>query len=519
MKVKLTNCGRFIQIVDSTEMEHKQMHSSFKKRIDSWKWHPLVKRGIWDGYIAFIDKYNRIPIGLWFKLVNICEKYKIELDFEGAETLVDKDFSYEEFEEWVWELFKGTRHGKGGSRELRDYQIKAAADTVKYYKSRSELATSAGKTIIMFIVFIYLLDKGLIDKKLVVVPNTSLVIQTAEGFEEYAEGTRYENKFKIQMMGGGKSKEKKNVDIIIGTFQTLTNLPEEFYSDINCVCVDECHTTKSKSVKDIIIKAYDAKYRYGLSGTMGKLDNADDFTFDAYLGPIINKVSAEYLIKNNFATPILVKSIFLDYMPEETKQQLYEIRTKKHSNKSLDGSKLLNLERKLVVENEVRFNYVTDLIGKTTKNTLVLFLDIKYGYGKKVYNKLREDDNGKTVFYIDGGTSSSTREEYKSAMENGSNKILIASFGTFATGISLHNLHHIFFLESYKSDRLIRQSLGRGMRLMEGKEKVFIWDFVDNFQYGQDNRYKNNYLYRHGEERIKTYREQGFPYKRFRVKL
>ena len=77
----------------------------------------------------------------------------------------------------------------------------------------------------------------------------------------------------------------------------------------------------------------------------------------------------------------------------------------------------------------------------------------------------------------------------------------------------------VFFLESYKSDRLIRQSLGRGMRLMEGKEKVFIWDFVDNFQYGQDNRYKNNYLYRHGEERIKTYREQGFPYKRFRVKL
>ena len=123
------------------------------------------------------------------------------------------------------------------------------------------------------------------------------------------------------------------------------------------------------------------------------------------------------------------------------------------------------------------------------------------------------------VFYVDGGTPSDIREDYKKEMETGENKILIASFGTFATGISINNLHHIFFVESYKSDRLVRQSLGRGMRLLEGKDKVYIWDFVDDFRYGNDNRTKNNYLFRHGNERIKTYSQQGFPYKKYKVKL
>lgn len=284
----------------------------------------------------------------------------------------------------------------------------------------------------------------------------------------------------------------------------------------NNICVSNCHHTQAKSIKDIIVKAYDSKYRYGLSGTMKSDDSAESFTLDAYLGPIVNKISAKFLIANEFATPIIVKSIVLDYLPEESKSKLHDLRMRK--GKDMDGSKLLDLERKLVIENNVRFKYIADIISKSTKNSLVLFLDVKYGYGRKYYDYLRESTN-KTIFYVDGGTPSDIREDYKKEMETGENKILIASFGTFATGISINNLHHIFFVESYKSDRLVRQSLGRGMRLLEGKDKVYIWDFVDDFRYGNDNRTKNNYLFRHGNERIKTYSQQGFPYKKYKVKL
>jgi len=517
MKARVTDDGRFIQIVEASEIEFEQMQHSFKKRIGHWRFHPLVKKKIWDGYIKFIDKYNRIPLGLWDRLNTETKKYNFNLEFEGVDQLINYDFDQTEFETWVWAFFKNTRYGQGGDRELRDYQVQASADTIKYYKSRSELATSAGKTIITFIVFAYLLHKGWAKKHLVIVPNISLVIQTSEGFEEYAEKTPLDGKIQIQMMGGGKSKAKKDVDVVIGTYQTLRNLPESFFDDIECVCVDEAHHTQAKSIKDIIVKAYDSKYRYGLSGTMDSGDSADAMTLDAYLGPIINKVSAKFLISNEFATPIYVKSVQLDYMDEEGKEKLHSLRQRKGTE--IDGAKLLDIERKLVIENRARFKYICDLIGKTTKNALVLFLDVKYGYGKRINQYIRENFDDKVSYYVDGSTASDAREEYKAGMEDGDNRVLIASFGTFSTGISINNIHHIFFVESYKSDRLVRQSIGRGMRLKDGKDKVYLWDFVDDFRYGTDNRYKNNYLFRHGKARIKTYNEQGFPNKTYRVKL
>lgn len=239
MKASVTKCSRFIQITEASEQEYKQIQYSFKRRIANWRWNPLVKKGIWDGYIKFIDKFNRIPIGLWGKLNSITEKHNIKLEFTGIENIINQEFSPEHFEEWVWDFYQNTMYGKGKEREMRPYQIKSCIDTIKYYKSRSELATSAGKTIIMFTIFAYLYEMGFAKKHLIIVPNTSLIIQTYEGFLEYAEGTRLED-VKIQMIGGGRSKEKKDVDIVIGTYQTLKNLDKEFYDDITCVAVDEC---------------------------------------------------------------------------------------------------------------------------------------------------------------------------------------------------------------------------------------------------------------------------------------
>ena len=100
-------------------------------------------------------------------------------------------------------------------------------------------------------------------------------------------------------------------------------------------------------------------------------------------------------------------------------------------------------------------------------------------------------------------------------MSSGENKVLVATFGTFSTGISINNLHNIFLVESYKSEILIKQSLGRGMRKMEGKDKVNVIDFVDDFS---TPRYKN-YLIKHGEARIQIYRNEKFKYQIFKIKL
>jgi len=505
IKAVVTPDNRFIQIVEASESGYEQLRHSFKRRISNWRFHPLVKKKVWDGYISFIDKYNRIPVGLWNELNQICSKYDFKLELSDFHNVIDESFDEEDFRKWVADFFSS--HPK---ITPRDYQVDACIPILKYRRSISEIATSAGKTLIIFMIFGYLKERKGVQKFLMVVPNTNLIIQTLEDFEEYNN-----NKidFTKQTIHGGSDKEKRDVDFIIGTYQSLVKKELDFFDNVNVVCVDEAHHTQAKSIKDILVKCYKTNYSFGLSGTMLQDGTTEALTIQAYLGPLVNNISASFLTANNYATPIFIKIVMMDYLEAEAREKLEDLRSRKSE---IDGSKLLDLEKRLVVENRARFLFVSDFICKTTKNSLVLFHNVKDGYGKRIYDYIREKTTDKVVFYVDGGTSIDLRDQYINQMEEDDNKILIASFGTFSTGISINNIHNVFFVESYKSEKIVRQSIGRGMRLCEGKDRVTIVDFVDDFTHTKKNK---NYLLKHGEERVKIYEQQGFPYKKYFVKF
>jgi len=507
MNCRLTTDGRFLHIYEATDKELAQIQYTFKPRIGNWRFHPLVKKKLWDGTISFIDKYNRIPVGCWDILANTCKKFGFEFFCEDFEQIIDYDLIFEDFEEWVRDFFSDhPKYGIGCPKEVRDYQIKSAYNILKFKMSCSEIATSAGKTLIMFIIFAYLISNKLANRYMIIVPNTSLILQAQEDFEDYNNDKL---KFKIQPIHGGTDKRKSDCECIIGTFQSLVKREKEWFDDIDSCCVDEAHFTNANSVKTIISKCMNLKYRYGLSGTL-KIDEkvAEYFTLQAYLGPFVNDISAKFLIDNKYASSVFVKVVRMSYLEVEIREKLQELRNRRHE---FEGSQLLDIEKKLVIDNRRRFLYVVNFISKASKNSLVLFSDIKYGYGKKLYDWLRQNTD-KDVFYVDGGTSPKIREEYFKRMEEGDNKVLCASFGTLSTGVSINSISNIFLTESYKSDKIIRQSIGRGMRLKEGKERVTIIDFVDDFSH------KNkNYLRKHGDERCNTYKTQGFPFKIYEV--
>jgi|694.fasta_scaffold25733_5 superfamily II DNA or RNA helicase len=505
VKAEVTPDKRFIQIVDASELEMDQIRHSFKKRISNWRFHPLVKKRVWDGYISFIDRYNRIPIGLWNELNQTCAKYHFKLEVGGFESVIDNDFDEEDFRSWVNEFFSD--HPK---ITPRDYQVDACIPILKYRRNISEIATSAGKTLIMFMLFAYMIDRKKANRLMIVVPNTNLIIQTNEDFELYNNNKM---DFKTQLIHGGTDKTKKEVDLIIGTYQSLVKRELHFFEGIDAVLVDEAHHTNASSIKKILVNCMDATYAVGLSGTMLQNGSTEALTIQAYLGPLVNNISASFLTENKYATPIQVKIVQMDYIGQEIREKLESLREQKNSGE-FDGAKLLDVEKRLVVENRPRFLYVANFICKTTKNSLVLFQNVKDSYGRRIYDYIRENTADKEVFYVDGSTPPDLREDYINRMEEGSNKILVASFGTFSTGISINNIHNVFFVESYKSEKIVRQSIGRGMRLCEGKEKVNIIDFVDDFTINSRNK---NYLLKHGEDRMKIYKQQGFPYKLYKV--
>jgi superfamily II DNA or RNA helicase len=489
MHLIVTEDKKYLRISESTEIELEQIAYSLKKRIRGHFFNPLVKKKIWDGYVHFC-KNNFIPIGLWGEVIRLGETYNFPVSIDGLNRIIDTEFDEKDFRDWVEDFFSD--HPK---YKPRDYQIESAAAVIKHRLCTSEIATSAGKTLITFLVYGYLKSRGKMRKMVTIVPNTSLVMQMKDDWEDYNNG-KLEMHIR-QVYGGAKDNDPK-ADVVVGTFQSLTKKTLDYYKGVDVVFVDECHQTKTASVKNVIDKCKDSIYRFGLSGTVQEDNSADFTTIVALLGPMVKSIPPKFLFDEGYATPVKFKIIVLNYKNTELKEKLYHVRR----GKQIEGSQILALEKNVVVQHRERFNFVMNLIGKTSKNTLVLFSNIKDQYGKRMYDWLRENTD-KECFYVDGGVSREHRDYYKKQMEEGENRILIASFTTFSTGISIKNLHNIIFTESYKSEIIVKQSIGRGMRQLSGKDSFMIIDIVDDMTYERN----SNYLMKHGKARLEFYKQ------------
>ena len=498
MVLTLTEDNQFLRIDEITELELEQLRISLTKRIENWRFNPLVKKGVWDGYISYMKDDKWIPAGLWRYVIQVCKDYRYEVDIRGIRRLIDPDMNIDSFEQWALDFFDGSQITP------RDYQIETAFNILKFRKCLAELATSAGKTLISFLTVAYMLEKKKAEKILFIVPNVSLVVQAHEDFHEY----NYMNKvdLKIQQIYAGQ-KIKSNKNIVIGTYQSLIKKSKDYFEQFDAVIVDETHKAKSNSIKTILQKCTNAKYRYGLSGTLPKDGTLDKLTLMSQTGPVISEVKASFLQKEGHIAKCAVKVIEMNYASDSQRNAFMELATNKYENKDV-----FQLEQNFVINSEGRLNFITSVISRIPRNSLVLFHRIEHG--KKLYEKLRQESN-KRVFYVDGGTDKDIREEYKKKMEQGEEVVIVASYGTFSTGISIKKIHNIFFTESFKSEVIIRQSIGRGLRQHESKDKVVIVDFVDDIRTEE----WDNYLFKHGKARQKIYRQEKFEYSIKRIQF
>lgn len=493
MELSLSDNKKFLVIDSCTELEYEQLKSSLTKKIEGWRFHPLVKRKVWDGNITFI-KGNKIPAGLWKEVIDICKEYDLTFTLNGITKIFDSELTVEKFNAWVEDFFLNS------DIKPRDYQIDAAFKILRYRRCLAELATSAGKTLISFMVVAYMLEQLGKKKILMIVPNVSLVVQASGDFEQY-------NKSRVpiriqQIYAGVKLRPSSN--IVIGTYQSLVKYDEEYFSQFDAVFVDETHKAKATSIQTIMDKCWHCDYRFGLSGTIPKRGTVSRLSLMSAMGPLVTQIKANYLQDEGHIAKCKVLQIHMDYATESQKEAFSHL-----SKNPYDRQKLFSLEQNFINENEKRLDFVCNVIKKSTSNSLVLFH--KIAYGEKLYKKLKEITD-KKVYYVDGSVNADIREEFKARMEKNDDVIIVASYGTFSTGISIKNIHNVFFTESFKSEVIIRQSIGRGLRLHAAKDIVKIYDFIDDFRYKNAEHDWLNYIYRHGMERRKIYTEEKFPF-------
>lgn len=236
---KLAEDRHHLQLIHhDTKGELKDLQLYFRKRQKGYHFNALYKRKLWDGYDKFLDKDLKIGVGLWKEIINFGKKYEYEVTIEGLSDLLNLDFTKDQLDKFASVLLDGT------SIDPRDYQLEAAHRALKYKFCSQELATSAGKTLILFLYLSFLKRKGIVSKTkkaLIVVPSITLVGQTAEKFEkDYKTGLL--DWTVLQIGGSNKYSDKlfESSDLVISTYQSLKNKPPEFFKQFSCLCIDEC---------------------------------------------------------------------------------------------------------------------------------------------------------------------------------------------------------------------------------------------------------------------------------------
>lgn len=491
MKLHVSEDCQYLVIDSCTSQEYEQLKLSYNKEVKNYRFNPKFKSGVWDGKINFMTgKY--LPATSYKYLMEICEKYGFPCEIDGLCSMFDLDLDYDDFKSCMDDLFEKS------NKKPRYYQIDAAYNMLRNRKCMIQIATGGGKTFIAFMVFMYLLYyKKCVNKVCMVVPKVDLVLQPTGDFMEYNNG-----KFdlKIQQIYSG-CKVTPDANIFIGTYQSLREECPEYFSQFGCVLTDECHTATSASqIK--IAEMLKCPYRFGLSGTIPTTKYADGLTLIKNFGPVVVDISAAKLQDEGYISKCKIHQIRLDYTTDQQKEAFKN--AKKQCVQSGNGAKMYNLENDFVNESEKRFNVIMKLVSATNKNTMVLFKN--KDYGKKMFKWLKENTI-KMVYYIDGDIDKKVRAEIRDRMEKKNDVVLVASFGTSSTGISIDNIFNIFFVSSYKSMSTVLQSIGRGLRKNDsiGKDFVNIYDMSDNL-------YKGCYEMNHARERLKLYDMAGFPF-------
>jgi superfamily II DNA or RNA helicase len=203
------------------------------------------------------------------------------------------------------------------------------------------------------------------------------------------------------------------------------------------------------------------------------------------------------LIDDGTLAEFAIKALVLSY-PQELRQ--------------LNKNKTYQEEIDWIVKNESRNKFIRNLAWSLPGNTLILFQFVdKHG---RVLEPLLEKE-GKSVHFIHGGVDTEIRESVRGIVESSGDNIILASYGTFSTGVNIKRLDNIIFASPSKSKIRNLQSIGRVLRKGNGKDKATLYDIVDDLTW----KSKENFAVKHFRERVNIYSDQGFDFKMYNIDI
>jgi len=468
----------------------KELSEYFQFYVPGYQFVPAYRNRIWDGKVRLFNlQTSQIYCGLLDYIKQFCEErdYKLENELD-----VEDEYSLYHAKKFIDSL---NIHSRGEPIEVREHQIDAYIHAMQKRRALLLSPTASGKSLIIYLIFRQLWQYQNL-KGLVIVPTTSLVEQLYSDFGDYNDGTMEEYIHRIYQ---GKEKDT-NKPLTISTWQSLYKMPKEYFEQFDYVIGDEAHNFKAQSLTTILTNCINAKYRIGLTGTLDGT-KTHKLVLEGLFGPVKKVITTNELINQQLVSQFEIKCLVLKHSDEEAK---------------LAKEMTYAEEIQYLISHEARNKFIKNLTVSLEKNTLVLYQMVDK-HGKILYDMIRETEKigNRKVFFVHGGTETSDREKIREIMEIENDAIIVASFGTFSTGINIRNLHNIIFAMPTKSSIRTLQSIGRGLRQSEGKEIATLYDIADDLRVGKH----MNYTLKHFVERTKIYNEEQFPFKIYKIGL
>ena len=470
----------------------QELNDHFSFDVPGAKFHPLYKSRMWDGKVRLYSMFTQeLYVGLKSYLERFCEERDYVIDY--SKYVEENDaVTYDIVRKFCEDLNVGS---KGKPIQIRDYQFDAVFQAIKDGRRLLLSPTGSGKSLIIYCLIRWHERVG--RRQLILVPTTSLVEQMYSDFQDYSCLNGWKASEHCHRIYGGHEKSNE-YDIIISTWQSIYKLPKQFFADFKAIYGDEAHLFKAKSLTSILNKCTTTPYRVGTTGTLDGT-HTHKLVLEGLFGPVYKVTTTKKLINDKTLADLEIFNIILEYSDEIKKAQ---------KGKSYQD------EMDFLVQHEARNKFIRNLAITQTSNTLVLFQYVEK-HGKVLKTMIEEKTSNRKVFFVYGGTDTEQREDIRRITETESDAIIVASYGTFSTGINIKNLHNIIFASPSKSRVRNLQSIGRGLRTSESKTSCKLYDIADDLTW----KSKKNYTLLHMIERIKIYNDEHFNYRLVKVPI
>lgn len=455
----------------------EELSAYFTFKVPGYQFMPAYRNKFWDGQIRL---YNTSTQMLYSGLNNYVIMFAKE---RGYEVEFEYDNSAENYS--VAEAKKFVEEEKF-TMVPRDYQLEAYVDAIRYKRGLFISPTASGKSFI-----IYMVMRKLLRQTLIIVPTTTLVHQMYSDFEEYGFNSE---KYCHKIFSG----KDKNTDkpVVITTWQSIYKLRKDWFKKFDVVIGDEAHLFKAKSLTSILEKMEDTEYRFGFTGTLDGTQT-HKLVLEGLFGPAQKVISTKELMDSGTLADFKIKILALKYHDE-----IRKIVSKMDYQAEMD----------FLVSHEGRNKFIKNLALSLEGNTLLLFQYVEK-HGRILEEMIKEEAGDRKVFFIHGGVKGEERDDIRGIVEKENDAIIVASYGTFSTGVNIKNLHSIIFASPSKSKIRNLQSIGRGLRKSDTKDSAILYDIADDLSW----KSTSNFTLKHLMERVKIYDEEKFDYKLYSI--